>query len=363
MGEVVVFDQASVSSICGNHKYKDRRPELLEKTARTLKEEEPRILALMQATGLSTKNISSMLMDVGEKLPAGIDALHRYKDKLADIIRTGPFDANSIAGMLSGSGKHISTALQSLADKPAEGGLSGIEKLRNVAALRRTDTDGQSVPVLSAKNISSMLNGSGRQIGEGIDALAHSADTLTMLITQGPFDANSVASMLNGAGEHVATGIQALAKNRGRLSAVMDEGVFSDKNISSMLGGSGKNLASAIDGLLAHKERLYTLVKEGPFDAKSVAGMLNGAGKDIAVGVEALETRMPKLQALCAVFDPTEISTQLNRKSARQLGVAIDTMYEAHAAELSGNTAIPEGAEITVAASSPATARAMAKRR
>ena len=93
-----IFDEKSISSIGGRGKRDP--PWLLELIEAELDARAGDISALMEATGFTTKSLSSMLNGAGKDLAAGIDALVNNKDALGAMISKGPFDAKSLSSML-----------------------------------------------------------------------------------------------------------------------------------------------------------------------------------------------------------------------------------------------------------------------
>jgi hypothetical protein len=184
--------------------------------------------------------------------------------------------------------------------------------------------------------------------------LAARADDLSTVMTATGFGTKSLSSMLNGAGKDLAAGIDALVTHRQALGEIITDGPFDAKSLSSMLAGAGKDLAAGIDALVTHRQALEEIITDGPFDAKSLSSMLHGAGKDLAAGIDAVQSRLPKLQALCTIFRPTQIATRLYSVPTKKLGTTIDRMHAIYSAELAGNTVLPPGAMSKILNASPA---------
>ena len=181
------------------------------------------------------------------------------------------------------------------------------------------------------------------------DTLAQHEAGISALMEATGFTTKSLSSMLNGAGKDLATGITALVENKAALKQIIDEGTFDAKSLSSMLNGAGKDLATGITALVENKAALKQIIDEGTFDAKSLSSMLAGAGKDLATGITVIQERMPKLKALATIFEPSAIATQLNKRTVKQLGSAIDQMFDKFQKEINGDTRIPAGSKPVIA--------------
>ena len=116
-----VFDQKSISSICGRYKAKDR-DELLNQTEAELNARMSEINALIAATGFNGKNISAMLNCVGARAGEGIAALTdpgtiaAFKKLIGSKDKPGVFTVASISSMLSGAGAKVAEGIAALAD-------------------------------------------------------------------------------------------------------------------------------------------------------------------------------------------------------------------------------------------------------
>ena len=172
------------------------------------------------------------------------------------------------------------------------------------------------------------------------------------------FDDKSISS-IGGRGKKSSPALlqfirDTLAEHEAGISALMEATGFTTKSLSSMLNGAGKDLGAGITALVEHKAALKQIIDEGTFDAKNLSSMLHGAGKDLATGITAIQERMPKLKALATIFKPSAIATQLNIRKAKQLGSAIDQMFDTFQKEINGETQIPAGSKPMIAFKSTA---------
>ncbi len=161
-----------------------------------------------------------------------------------------------------------------------------------------------------------------------------------------------------------------MLENREALQQLIDDGPFNAKNVSSMLNGAGKDLGTAIEALIGNIGKLRALVVDPEkdynqniadgrlFEASNLSSILSGAGKNLGTGIETIHKHLPQLVALATIFRPSEIATQLNKRTVKQLGDAIDKMYKDNQEEIKDNTIIPAGAGPAIADSSLAAAAA-----
>ena len=151
-----------------------------------------------------------------------------------------------------------------------------------------------------AEEITSILHGSGQNVGNAIKALAEGADNLKTLVDLG-FSPTNISSILSESGQNVGLAIDALTSNervdklKKLLAPVENEGIgFNPKNISGILNGSGQNVGLAIDALTNGYEALKKLlapVEEGGagFTPVNISGILHGSGQNVGKEIDALE--------------------------------------------------------------------------
>ena len=182
---------------------------------------------------------------------------------------------------------------------------------------------------LTARNLSSMLNGAGVHIGEAIDALETRAKTFQGLIEKNGFSASNLSSMLSCAGTHIGEGIDALGAHAKTLEGLIEKNGFSASNLSSMLSGAGAHISKAIEALETRASVLEGLIEKNGFSASNLSSILDRAGAHIGKAIDALKTHAPILEGLIEKngFSASNLSSMLSCAGAH-IGEAINELSQ-----------------------------------
>ena len=236
------------------------------------------------------------------------------------------FNAENITSILRGSGPNVGKAIANLALK--------IDSLKPIRDLDFTPA-----------NISSILSESGQNVGLAIDALTsnervNKLKKLLAPVEEGGagFTTSNISSILRGSGQNAGEAIDALTNGYEalkKLLAPVEEGGagFTPANISSILCGSRQKLGDAIDALTKGSDalkKLLTPVEDGGagFTPANISSILCGSGQNVGEAIEALAKGADNLKTLVDLgFTPANISSILNG-SGQNVGKAIDALTQ-----------------------------------
>lgn len=145
------FSEKNISSICGRSDNWRRRA-LMAQTAAILKAHDAVLNHVMEQTGLTESNLSGMFHCAGKHLPSSIGAVVKRIDRLARMIKEGPFTTANLTNIFNNTGQHLGEAIDVVE--------SHMEKLKQLAA------------IIAPSKISSRLRGATvRQLPGAIDYL------------------------------------------------------------------------------------------------------------------------------------------------------------------------------------------------
>ncbi len=311
--QVTGFSPSNISSICA------QAGEGLDEAITALYEKRERIKEIQNETGLSPDNLSSILHSSGKQVKEAVKALEAAEGTLATLLKRSGFAFSNISAMLNGAGAHLPTALKVL----------GKTKTKNT--IRELQFLG-----FSPTNISSMLSGAGEHLGDALESIGK-PDTLGCFVQifalrnrsgEQMLSADNVAAMLHGSREHIGRAVRDLNSRKGKLRKAIGESPFEIHYLTSTLGGAGQHIGQAIDELVQCMPVLSLMVVHGPFSTDELASMLDNSGSKIGESIKTLSEYWGELDKIADRFESGSVAHYLHGKSRCKLGDEIEKVYE-----------------------------------
>lgn len=310
--QVTGFSPSNISSICA------QAGEGLNEAITALYEKRERIKEIQNETGLSPDNLSSILHSSGKQVKEAVEALEVAEGTLATLLKRSRFAPSNLSAMLNGAGEHLPEALEALGKQETKDTIRALQFLG-----------------FSPTNISSMLSGAGEHLGDALTAVGK-PETLGYFVQifslknrsgEQMLSADNVAAMLHGSREHIGKAICDLNAKKDILKEIIESEIVTANNAASILAGSGSHISQAIDELSKCLPVLKAILDCGQFTSDTLACTLYSSRHRIRDVLDILSHKWEKVEAISEGFSATQLTFCLRKTPGVTIGKTVEDIY------------------------------------
>ncbi len=169
-----------------------------------------------------------------------------------------------------------------------------------------------------------------RRLAATYDTLFARRHDLNTIMTVTGLTAANLSSILTMSGTHLDEHITLLYNYRHDIAKVTQGGVLGPENFSSVAHKAGTRLDAVLAALTSPRTvELLEAITEHTFSQDNAAYLIGGAGKsDIERTLSAAKKQLPKLDAICARFKPSQVVSHLRNVAPEQMEKEIVRLYD-----------------------------------